>query len=152
MLPYNFDWVEDSIMSQLWVSVPSVEGIIALKNLPFTPSSHKLWLKLIYAPITENAITLGLNGDNELRGFVQIGIYQKIGTGEKETKAMMKELNNAFSVPMQLNAPPGCLLRLDSKGSSAGGQTSINDFTTGGREEVWNANYLTVYWLAREPR
>jgi hypothetical protein len=156
----KFDWVEDIIFKHLLTVVPEAkesspgkrDGIVAWKNLPFEPQKFKLWLKVINAPITESAATLGVHGDNNYQGFLQIGVYQKIGTGTKESKAMINRLNAGFPYPFQFNAPPGCILRVEGKGASSGGQTSVNDFTTGGTENVWDADYITVYWLAREPR
>lgn len=147
-----FEWVKDLIQGHYASGLPEYKDVTAWKNLKFDPANRILWLKVINAPITEDSATLGIHGDNELEGFLQIGIYQLAGTGTKEADEAINKLNSLFATPQRLSAPPGCLLRLTSKMSSQGGQTSIADFTTGGTEGLWDANYLTIYWLAREPR
>lgn len=148
----SFDWVEDQILGLLAGGLPQYAKDIAWKNLKFDPASRILWLKIINTPITEDVATLGDEGENELRGFVQIGIYQKAGTGTKKSKEALSAINTLLAIPRRLNAPIGCMLRLTNKTSGAGGQTSLADTTAGGTEGLWDANYLTVYWLAREPR
>lgn len=147
-----FDWVEDVLMRHLYESLPDLHTQIALKNVTFDPSPFTLWLKVIHTPASEYPITLGDAGDNECVGFVQFGVYGALGTGTVETKEVLGRVNKAFNVPKHLQAPDGCLLRLERKDFSQGGQTSISDFTRGGTEKAWDANYITVYWLAREPR
>ena len=147
-----FNWVEDKILGLLASGLPDYAPDIAWKNLKFDPAGRILWLKIINTPITEDAATLGINGENELQGFVQIGVYQKAGTGNKQAKEALEKINELLAIPRRLNAPPGCLLRLTNKTSGQGGQTSLADTTAGGTEGLWDANYLTVYWLAREPR
>lgn len=151
-MTYPFDWVEDAILGHLYASLPEMKGKIALKNVTFDASQHKLWLKVINTPSSEYVATLGDTGDNEYVGFVQLGVYTAIGVGQVETKEVLGKLGKAFRVPQHLQAPENCLLRLTRKDFSQGGQTSISDFTRGGTEKMWDANYITVYWLAREPR
>lgn len=147
-----FDWVKDLIQGFASAGLPEYGNAIAWKNLKFDPQNRILWLKITYVPITEDAITLGIHGDNELKGFLQIGVYQKAGTGSKESDLALNKINELFSIPRQLSAPAGCTFRLTSKTSGQGGQTSLADSSAGGTEGLWDSNYLTIYWLAREPR
>lgn len=147
-----FEWVRTTLQSIVAGGLPEYGGAIAWKNKSFNPQNKILWLKIIYVPVTEDAVTLGDEGDNELAGFLQIGVYQKAGTGVEEAEQALAKLNSLLKIPQRLPAPTGCLLRLTSKSSGQGGQTSLADTTTGGTEGVWDASYLTVYWLAREPR
>lgn len=147
-----FEWVKDLVQGFAANGLPEYGGAIAWKNLKFDPASRILWLKITYVPVTEDAATLGMNGDNELSGMLQIGVYQKAGTGCKESDEAINKLNTLFKIPQRLNAPDGCMLRFTNKTSGQGGQTSLADSTAGGTEGLWDSNYLTVYWLAREPR
>lgn len=147
-----FEWVEDEILGLLAGGLPQYAKDIAWKNLKFDPAGRILWLKIINTPIAEDAATLGIHGENELQGFVQIGIYQKAGSGIKQSREAVRIINQLLAIPRRLDAPPGCLLRLTNKTSGQGGQTSLADTTAGGTEGLWDAQYLTVYWLAREPR
>ena len=147
-----FEWVEDKILGFIANGLPQYAKQIAWKNLKFDPANCILWLKVINVPVTEDSASIGLYGDNEYQGFVQIGVYQKAGTGTNKSKQALEEINKLLTIPQRLDAPPGCLLRLTNKTSGQGGQTSLADTTTGGTEGVWDASYLTVYWLAREPR
>lgn len=152
-MSYPFDWVEDLIYGRVATGLPDLVPDIAWKNLTFDPAGRTVWLKVINAPITEEGITLGPTGDNELRGFLQVGIYTPIGEGSVERKEAYGRVSNLFDVPLTLAGPnAGTLVRFYSKGYSQGGQTSIGDFTRGGTEGVWDADYLTIYWLAREPK
>lgn len=147
-----FAWVQDLIQSHLVVNYPTMVEHMAWKNLTFDPAGRNVWLKIINAPVTEDAITLGPTGHKELRGFLQIGIYTAITEGTVESEIAYNRVNEIFDTPQWLSAPTDCVLRLTNKGFSQGGQTSIADFTRGGTEGVWDANYLTIYWLAREPK
>lgn len=147
-----FEWVKDAIQGLISSGLPEYSKDIAWKNLKFDPASRILWLKVINVPVTEDSATLGIYGENELKGFIQIGVYQKAGTGTKEADLALKKINQLLAIPQRLQAPEGCLLRLTNKSSGQGGQTSLADSTTGGAEGLWDANYITVYWLAREPR
>lgn len=149
-----FDWIPDTLKSLVVTALPDLaeEDRIYWKNWEFTPPQDKVWVKPIFIPAEEAAITLGDNGDNETNGFFQITIYAPINTGETEANEICKRLNTAFAIPKRLPAPEGCMLRLTNKGFSTGGQTSVNDFGKGGAEENWDVNFITVYWLAREPR
>lgn len=147
-----FEWVKDTVQGYIANGLPEYVKDMAWKNLKFNPANRILWLKVIYVPITEDAVTLGIHGDNELKGFIQIGVYQKAGTGTKEADTALNRINELMKIPMHLSAPEGCILRLTSKSSGQGGQTSLADTTAGGTEGLWDANYITVYWLAREPR
>lgn len=152
-MSYPFDWVEDLIYGHLASGLPDKVNDMAWKNLTFDPAGRTVWLKVINAPITEEGITLGPNGDNELRGFLQIGIYTAIGQGVAESKEVYGRVSERFNVPQRLAGPTGdSFVKFTSKGYSQGGQTSIGDFTRGGTEGVWDADYITVYWLAREPK
>lgn len=147
-----FEWVEDNILGLIAGGLPQYANDIAWKNLKFDPARRILWLKVINVPVTEDSATLGLHGENEYVGFVQIGVYQKAGTSTVKAAEALHALNTLLAIPRRLNAPPGCLLRLTNKMSGQGGQTSLADTTAGGTEGLWDAQYLTVYWLAREPR
>lgn len=151
----QFGWVEDTLFTHLYAELPELKGKVAHKNLTFDPSNLTLWLKVINTPVSEYSASLGPTGDNECVGFLQFGIYSELGAGMVEANTLKRKLNKSFSVPKQLaiqEAPTGCMLRLTRKDFSQGGQTSISDFTRGGTEKMWDADYLTVYWLAREPR
>jgi hypothetical protein len=147
-----FEWVKDTVQGFIAAGLGEFAKDTTWKNLPFDPAGRKLWLKIIYVPVTEDAATLGVNGENELKGFVQIGVYQQAGTGTMESDEALDKINALLAIPQRLNAPVGCLLRLTSKTSGQGGQTSTADTSAGGTEGLWDANYVTVYWLAREPR
>ncbi len=149
---YPFDWVEDLLFRHLTAGLPDLIPVMAWKNLTFDPAGLKVWLKVMNAPTTEEGITLGPTGDNELRGFLQIGVYSELGTGTTESNEVYGRVSKRFDVPQRLAGPEGTLLRFTSKGYSQGGQTSLGDFTKGGTEGVWDANYITIYWLAREPK
>lgn len=152
-MSYPFDWVEDLIQSHLVAGLPDMVPQMAWKNLTFDPAGLNVWLKIINAPITEEGITLGPTGDNELRGFLQVGIYTPIGDGTTEGKEVYGRVSKTFDVPQRLVGPTSdSFVKFYSKGYSQGGQTSIGDFTRGGTEGVWDANYITIYWLAREPK
>lgn len=149
---YPFDWVEDALKSHLVNNYPEMINQMAWKNLTFDPAGRTVWLKIINTPSIEEGITLGPTGDNEFRGFLQIGIYTELNTGVSETQEVMGKLNHIFRLPQHLQAPEACMLKLQHKTFSQGGQTSVADFTRGGAEGVWDANYVTIYWLAREPK
>lgn len=152
---YPFSWVEDALFSHLYASLPELVGKVAHKNLTFDASTHTLWLKAINTPASEYGATLGDYGDNELVGFLQLGIYSELGVGMVEANELKGKLGAAFKIPQHIqipNAPIGSLLKLTRKDFSQGGQTSVSDFTRGGTEKSWDADYITVYWLAREPR
>lgn len=152
-MSYPFSWVEDLIYGHLVAGLPDKVDDMAWKNLTFDPAGRTVWLKVINAPITEEGITLGPTGDNELRGFLQIGIYSAIGTGSTESKEVYGRVSERFNVPQRLAGPTDdSFVKFTSKGYSQGGQTSIGDYTRGGTEGVWDAEYITVYWLAREPK
>lgn len=152
-MSYPFDWVEDLIYGHLASGLPDKVNDMAWKNLTFDPAGRTVWLKVINAPITEEGITLGPTGDNELRGFLQIGIYTAVGQGIVESKEVYGRVSECFNVPQRLAGPTNdSFVKFTSKGYSQGGQTSIGDFTRGGTEGVWDADYITVYWLAREPK
>lgn len=152
MIPYPFHWVEDTLKSHLVNNYAEISHAMAWKNLTFDASGFKVWLKIINTPSSEDPVTLGPYGDNEMRGFLQIGIYSQLNIGIEESNAVLGHVSKIFSVPRQLQAPDGCMLRLTRKTFSQGGQTSIADFTRGGVEGVWDAQYVTIYWLAREPK
>lgn len=151
-LPY--EWVEDALVASLVQNWPEVisEKRVAFKNLAFEAQGLNMWLKFINTPVEEKAITLGDDGHNELRGFLQIGIYVPIGEGVVASRDALFKLRQIYKAPASVPAPPDCYMKLTSLGYSQGGQTSIADFTRGGTEKEWDADYLTVYWLAREPR
>lgn len=152
-MSYPFDWVEDQVYGLVRDSLPTLVPDIAWKNLTFDPAGRKVWLKVVNAPITEEGITLGPTGDNELRGFLQIGVYSPIGDGSTERREAYGAVSKGFDIPKTIAGPDaGTILRFYSKGYSQGGQTSIGDFTRGGIEGVWDVDYITVYWLAREPK
>ena len=151
-MSYPFDWVEDLLKSHLVKSYPDKKNAMAWKNLTFDPAPHRVWLKIINTPVNETPITLGGGGDNELRGFLQIAVYSKLNIGIEEAREVLGRVSLAYDVPQTIPAPTGCLLKLTSKSYSQGGQTSIADFTRGGTEGNWDAQYVTVYWLAREPK
>lgn len=151
-MSYPFDWVEDLLKSQLVQSYPDKVRDMAWKNLTFDPAGRRVWLKIINAPATEQGVTLGPTGDNELRGYLQIAVYSELNVGIKDAQEVLGRVSAIYDVPKTIPAPTGCLLRLTSKGYSQGGQTSIADFTRGGVEGNWDAQYITVYWLAREPK
>ena len=147
-----FEWVKDALQSHFVNGMQDLKNDIAWKNLPFAPGDRKLWLKVIYVPVQEEAETLGLHGENGFRGFLQIGIYQRINEGTELSDSVINRINNLFKVTQRLDAPPSCMLRLENKMSSQGGQTSQADMSAGGTETVWDSNYITIFWLAREPR
>ena len=151
-LPY--EWVEDNLVTRLMQGWPEVVsgGQVAFKNSTFNPAGRNMWLKFINTPVDENPVTLGLHGHNEMRGFLQIGIYVPIGEGQTASREALFKLREIYKAPATVPAPNDCYMQLTSLGFSQGGQTSIADFTRGGTEKEWDANYLTVYWLAREPR
>lgn len=151
-MSYPFDWVENLLKSHLCKNYPEKVSDMAWKNLTFEPQGRRVWLKIINTPVTEEGITLGPTGDNELRGFLQVGVYARVGIGVKDINEVVGKVSKIFSVPQRLQTPDGCMLGLTSKGYSQGGQTSIADFTKGGTEGVWDAQYITIYWLAREPK
>lgn len=151
-MSYPFDWVEDLLKSHLVQNMPERVADMSWKNLTFDPQGRNVWLKIINSPVSEEGITLGPTGDNELRGFLQIGIYAALGRGVSESMQIYGQVSSIFDVPQRLLSPNNCILRLTSKGYSQGGQTSVADFTRGGTEGVWDANYVTIYWLAREPK
>lgn len=148
----SFDWVEDVLIGHLASGAGKYANSIAWKNLPFEPGDRKLWLKSSIVPAMEGVKTLGRHGENEYMGFMQVGIYQRINEGTVESKEARDFLNRLFFVPQRLQAPEGCMLRLERKAYDSGGQTSMADLSAGGTEKVWDANYITIYWLAREPR
>ena len=148
----SFEWVEDALNSHLAGGAGIYADDIAWKNLPFEPGDRSLWLKSNIVPALEGVATLGKHGENEYLGFMQIGIYQRINEGTVESSAARNLLNQLFAVPQRLQAPEGCMLRLERKTFNSGGQTSMADMSAGGTESVWDANYITIYWLAREPR
>lgn len=151
----EFGWVEDALFTHLYASIPELKGKVAHKNLTFDPSALTLWLKVINTPASQYSASLGPTGDNELVGFVQFGVYSELGIGMAEANAIKRKINKAFRTPSGIavpGAPVGSMLRLTRKDFSQGGQTSVSDFTRGGTEKVWDADYITVYWLAREPR
>lgn len=147
-----FEWVKDALLTHYSKGVADLLPVTAWKNLTFDPSGLNLWLKVFYVPVTEDPATLGIHGDNEFNGLLQISVYQKVDTGTSESDAVINRLNTLFAIPQRLECPSGCMLRLTSKQASQGGQTSLADFSAGGTEGVWDTNYLTIYWLAREPR
>ena len=148
----SFEWVEDSLSSQLLAGMGQYAKDIAWKNLPFEPGDRSLWLKSSIVPAQEGVATLGKHGENEYLGFLQIGIYQRINEGTAQSAEVRNLINRLFPVPGRLQAPEGCMLRVERKTFSSGGQTSMADLSAGGTEVVWDANYITIYWLAREPR
>lgn len=147
-----FNWVKETLLGYVTNSLPDLIPDMAFKNLPFEPGNRKLWLKLMYVPVTEEAETLGIHGDNGYHGYLQIGVYQRINEGTDLAEATLNRLDSLLAIPQRIAAPPGCMLRLERKMSGQGGQTSEADMATGGTETVWDANYLTIFWLAREPR
>lgn len=149
---YPFDWVEDTLKSHLADNYPEMQDAMAWKNLTFDPKGHKVWLKIINTPSVEEGITLGPTGDNEMRGFLQIAIYTELNIGMESTKEVLGRVGKIFDIPQRLPAPEACMLRLLRKTFSQGGQTSVADFTRGGKEGYWDAQYVTIYWLAREPK
>lgn len=149
---YPFYWVEDTLKSQLVKSMPDMVDNMAWKNLTFDPAGRTVWLKIINSPVSAQGVTLGPYGDNEMRGFIQIGVYSKLDTGIELSREMIGRIETAFPIPSRLPTATGNLLRLTSKGYSQGGQTSVADFTRGGVEGNWDVQYITVYWLAREPK
>ena len=106
-MSYPFDWVEDLIYGHLASGLPDKVNDMAWKNLTFDPAGRTVWLKVINAPITEEGITLGPTGDNELRGFLQIGIYTAIGQGVAESKEVYGRVSERFNVPQRLAGPTG---------------------------------------------
>lgn len=147
-----FEWVTDAILGHAASGLPDYAPNIAWKNLKFDPTGSILWLKIINVPVTEDSVTLGQHGDTELKGFLQIGVYTKAGEGIKHAEEALNQINTLFKIPQRLKAPEGCMLRLSNKTSGQGGQTSQADTSAGGTEGLWDSQYLTVYWLAREPR
>lgn len=107
-----FEWVRTTLQSIVAGGLPEYGGAIAWKNKAFNPQNKILWLKIIYVPVTEDVVTLGDEGDNELAGFLQIGVYQKAGTGVEEAEQALAKLNSLLKIPQRLPAPTGCLLRL----------------------------------------
>lgn len=154
-MSYPFDWVEDLVKSHLAAAIPDLiaSNSVAWKNWTFDPAGRTVWLKVINTPVTEEGVTLGPTGDNELRGYLQVGVYSELNTGTAESNEVYGRVSKAFDVPFRLAGPTtDSFVRFTSKGYSQGGQTSIGDFTRGGTEGVWDANYITIYWLAREPK
>lgn len=149
---FPFDWVEDALKSHLVNGYPQMTDAMAWKNLTFKATGHKVWLKIINTPSIEEGITLGPDGDNEMRGFIQIAVYTELNTGMELTKEVLGNVNKIFAIPQRLPVQEGHLLKLTSKTFSQGGQTSVADFTRGGKEGNWDAQYVTIYWLAREPK
>lgn len=152
-MSYPFDWVDDLVQSRIAQGLPDLIDAIAWKNLTFDPAGRTVWLKVINAPITEEGITLGPTGDNELRGFLQIAVYTPVGAGTTDSRNVLSRISQIFDIPVTVPGPTlGTILRYKSKGYSQGGQTSIGDFTKGAIEGVWAVDYITIYWLAREPK
>lgn len=149
-----FSWIPDALKSMVVAAVPDLaeEDRIYWKNWTFTPDPTKPWIKPVFIPAEEYGVTLGDNGDNETNGFFQINIYSPINIGDELSQELCRRLNAAFKIPQRIPAPEGCMLRLTNKGFSTGGQTSVNDFGKGGADDNWDVNFITVYWLAREPR
>lgn len=148
----SFNWIEESLFSIAAAGLGEYAAITHWPNNKFSPQNLEAWVKIVNVPTSEYPVTMGIDGDNECVGFLQLSVYAKAGTGSKTASKIIDDINKLFKIPYKLNTPPGSILRLTNKGFSQGGQTSLADTSAGGIEGLWDSNYITVYWLARGPR
>jgi hypothetical protein len=69
---------------------------ICWQNIKFDPSGKDFWCEFHYMPGTPAPITLGLPGEDEMRGMFQITLNEKLGDGEERTLKKLQELRNYF--------------------------------------------------------
>ncbi|UPT52971.1 hypothetical protein [Hafnia phage yong3] len=147
----GYEWISDEFNKRVRLAVGK-DIPIAWKNKKFVPDQKKVWLKVMLAPTSESMVTLGDSGHNELPGFYQVAIFSPLNTGTQKQSEILDSLRKTFKLGTRFVCPEDYTLRITGFDFSQGGQMSLNDFTRGGVEENWDANFITIYWSAREPR
>lgn len=147
----DLTWISDSLNKALVDEIGS-DFPIAWKNIKFIPTQEQMWLKAIFIPASDYSITLGPTGYNELVGMYQINVMSPLDSGSQKALGVIARLRNLFYVGKQFSVTTGYMLRIRERSYSSGGQTTMNDFGQGGVDGIWDTNFITVYWSAREPR
>lgn len=134
----------------------TVAGIVgckvAHKNIPFTPDAKVPYLRASIFVGEKYPITCGDDGHLEFGGFYQIDIRTPKSQGTTFQNNVIDLVNQHFKIGKHLNIKADHYFKLKSIAYGTGGQTTVSDATRGSVEDLWDVNYITVNWLAREPK
>lgn len=65
-------------------------------NRAFTPESGSLWFKVSYVPADRFRATLGDEGEDHVKGFIQIDVNAPAGAGESASRTELDALEVVF--------------------------------------------------------
>jgi hypothetical protein len=110
------------------------------ENVAFDPKGLTLWTSFIFMPTQPFAVTLGDNGEDEMRGFIQIDINVPNNTGEKPLFDVLSKLQDFFTAGRAL-------------AYNSGTATIISCGVSPGRKvDSWFRRSVSVYFYARTSR
>jgi hypothetical protein len=78
-------------------AIPAAAGVTAFENQPFEPKGWAKWFGFHFLPNVPEVATLGLDGEDEITGLVQIDININAGRGKEGIEDDLFALRSVFA-------------------------------------------------------